>query len=609
VFLAPVSSSLGWLSGGAALVEITAPTTVPLVHEVGDPRPRQVVQVGTREVQAIVDLGGRHSRVGELWAIRLGLQTRRRRGTEVVTLPEVRFGEVVLHDLRAEVVDDDIFALGAGALTELAVAVRPSRGEVSWVRAGDAEALLAEVGPAREGDPTWSTRQLRSVAPGPGAWRDGRHRVWVTPTIDGHPLRPLWAAVGADDASPSPSWGADALVQLDVAVAPARDRWAAAPHGIVVPDLVADQRRRSEVEAEGWELPATTGPEATSTEAGDAGSGWRSERWAELADLRWADDDPHGAIEAATAAVGWGADRCEPWVALGELLLRTGVRPSGGVRGVDRRPVAVLSHARGLLAAWEEQHPAKRGHQGFAVRQPATCRRVHGLLAEAHLAAARAGDSAAAERLEQLDHPDALVPRAVAAVHEGRLHAALAHLLHHVAERPDPAPLRDAWLGWVQAHLDRGWVAAEAVCGGPDEGLALAALRGRIAARIAEDDNGVELMRACGPGAPGRGVVRRIHGDDGAELPGAVSVARRPGQAPVLAAAALASELYGGPAIPAAPPGPDRLVARLLVAQADTRPEAVARAAAELASRWPLWSVPERSGKAGVSYSAFGGAP
>ena len=582
VFVAPILSSLAWFSGGAALVEITAPTTVPLVHEPDDPRPRQQVSVGARRVQALIDLTSPHSRVGRLWAIRLGLETQRRRGRERAIIDELRFGDVVLRDLRVEVVADDDVVLGVQGLEELAVAVQPSAGVVHWVRAGDGQALLESVGEVQREPASWTTGLRRSRTPdGPVQWHLGEAWVHTTPSIAEQALAPLWMP-----AAPGPArLGADALVHADIAVWPAEDAWAGAPRGVALLDEAVRHRDQLEADAVGWDAPPPYDAEATPLE-GAPGSGWRSDRAEALAAARWATGDLVGSIEASIDAVGWGEDRCGPWVALGERLLRAHHDEALGraVRGVPLSAVDVLDNARRLLIAWEEQPPDRRGVDGFAVRQPEACRAVHGLLAEARLVAGEADPFA------RTAHPAARVVRALHDLRMDRPVEAIAELTTSIADAPSPDPVRDALLGLAQARAGRTSIARDAVCGGPREGLALASLRASVAATISPADNGVTALQSCPMASPGHQVMQRLHGDELADTPGAVDVARRPRVAGATAPVSLATELWGGPDVPAPAPSPDAAVARLLAAHARSDGDAVDQALHELCTRWPLYA-------------------
>ena len=579
VFVAPMLTSLAWFSPGAGLVEITAPTEVELRHREDDPRPRQALRIGSREVDAVVDLTGTHSRIGRLWAVRLGLDTQRRKGTEVATLPEVRFGEVVLHDLRVEVVADDDVFLAAQALPELAVAVRHSQGRVAWVRAGEGEALIDGLGSRQTQPAAWSTAREVGQAPGALVLDGGQPRVWTTPTVGAQELSPSWVEPG-----PEAVVGARELVELDLAVWPAGGAWAAAPEGVPWVDEVVARRDRVEAEAASWEVPPPYEAEASELQ-GDPGSGWRSDRWRRLAHARWAAGDAEGAVEAATAAVGWGADRCLPWVELGELLLRTGQRPSGMVRGLALRPVDVLVHARGLLAAWEEPAPDHRG-EGFGVRQPESCRRVHGVVAEALLSAGRHDELAA------LEHPAAAPAQAVQLLREGAADAAVARLLNATADRPGVDAVREVWLAIarVRAGGDAGGAARAAVCGGTREGLALAALRAGLAAELSPADNGRSLLASCVTASPAADWIRHLHGDPTPDLAWAYDVARRPLRSESLAQLILARGVFGdGPPL-TVPPTADAAWGHLLVAATRLRTDDADVALDHLAARWPLFS-------------------
>jgi len=584
MFIAPILTSLAWFSDGAGVVEITAPTEVTVVRAAGDPRPRVGAMVQGRRVDAVLGLLLGHSTMGRLLAIRLGLAPRRS-GRDRVVVPEVTVGSLTLRDLRVELVDGEELVLGLGALPEVAVALRASAGTATFVRDGDADALLDDVGPVRVAPAPWRTAVAHSAAVGePTTWRGGRRVVWVVPSLGDAALSALWAR-----SSDETVWGADALVEIDLAVRPRTGEWSARrAEDLGWLDPRPGALAALEVRASVWEMPEE-GEGDHSLLAGDPGSGWRSDRFVELARARWAMGQRDEAVVASVAAVGWGADRCEPWVTLGEQLLRGGTG-SGAVRGIEVQNVEVLRHARGLLLAWTEQPVATRGAT-FSVRQPSTCERVHGLLAEALDAADEV------EALEQLEHPDAWEVRAARALREGDPASASRWLRQSMARQPGPDSTRDALLTLAEARSGHALPARAGLCPTQPVGLAEAVWLWEAAERL-------DTSPSCPAPWPAQQVVARLAGEGGPLDEPSVWAARHPQASWVEGPFALAGELgwvmWGG----ATAPSSDRAMGAVLSAQVHTRPEALRRSLTALRQQWPRFAVGNGRVASRVSYSA-----
>lgn len=584
MFIAPILTSLAWFSDGAGVVEITAPTEVTVVRAAGDPRPRVGAMVEGRRVDAVLGLREGHSTMGRLLAIRLGLAPRRA-GRDRVVVPEVTVGALTLRDLRVELVDGEELVLGLGALPEVAVALRASAGTATFVRDGDAAGLLAEVGPLRVAPAPWRTAVARSVAAGePTAWRGGRRVVWAVPSLGDAALSGLWARSSDDTV-----WGADALVEVDLAVRPRTGEWSARrAEDLGWLDPRPGALAALEVRASAWELPEEAEGDH-SLLAGDPGSSWRSDRFLELSRARWAMGQRDEAVAASVASVGWGADRCEPWVTLGEQLLRGGTA-SGAVRGIEMRSVEVLRHARGLLLAWTEQPVATRGAT-FSVRQPSTCERVHGLLAEALDAA----DDF--EALAQLEHPDAWEVRAARALREGDPASASRWLRQAMARQPGPDSTRDALLTLAEARSGHALPARAGLCPTQPVGLAEAVWLWEAAERL-------DTSPSCPAPWPAQQVVARLAGEAGRIDEPSVWSARHPQASWVEGPFALASELGWVGWRVATAPSSDRAMGAVLSAQAHTRPEALRSSLVALRQQWPRFAVGNGRLPSRVSYSA-----
>src|SRR5690606_28254506 len=138
--LAGAASPAWFADGGEATV--SAPVELPLYTE---PDGRLFVVAGlgegeaAREVPVRLGLAGPNALPADLVEA-LGLRRRGDAEGGAVVVPEVRLGDgVVVRDVRFRTGGSDV-VLHLGTLEGLAVAVRPSRGAVSIVAPGEADA-------------------------------------------------------------------------------------------------------------------------------------------------------------------------------------------------------------------------------------------------------------------------------------------------------------------------------------------------------------------------------------------------------------------------------------------------------------------------------------
>ncbi|MCB9692085.1 MAG: hypothetical protein H6736_09760 [Alphaproteobacteria bacterium] len=150
--------SVKWLAKGAT-VEIQGPVDVPLYRgDYGGHRP--LVRIETpgksapRADLAVVDIAHGWTRIGWKTVRQLGLvpeeTSLQGRYAQVVVLPEVRIGDLVIRDLRAQVDDSEVPVLGLAAIPGLATAILASEGKVRFVPASQGRELVQGVGEALE---------------------------------------------------------------------------------------------------------------------------------------------------------------------------------------------------------------------------------------------------------------------------------------------------------------------------------------------------------------------------------------------------------------------------------------------------------------------------
>lgn len=162
-----------WLREGAVDVRFTAgqidlplyrgPTTryLPTV-EVQIP-----IDGEQRPALAVIDLAGTWSRISPEVASALGIpfEWQKIRGVwrRIAELPQVQIRDLVLEDLRVEVVADiPGLVLGIGSLPEVAVAILPSEGVVRWVPAKYGPGLIESIGTAINVTPQ-PTKKIRTA--------------------------------------------------------------------------------------------------------------------------------------------------------------------------------------------------------------------------------------------------------------------------------------------------------------------------------------------------------------------------------------------------------------------------------------------------------------
>lgn len=157
-FLSTLSSaearSTKWFASiGGIAVEGTV--EVPLYRgDYGEHRPLVRVETpgkrGPVSHLAVLDLAHGWTHIGWRTARQLGLvpeETRvMGRYAQVVVIPEVKVGGLVLTDVPAEVVYDDTFVLGVGVFDGLASAILPSEGKVRFVAGSEGRALVDDLG-------------------------------------------------------------------------------------------------------------------------------------------------------------------------------------------------------------------------------------------------------------------------------------------------------------------------------------------------------------------------------------------------------------------------------------------------------------------------------
>lgn len=149
------AKSPSWFLDGAEAVEIGGAVERPLLRgESSAFRPAVMVAAVSGETErralAVIDVGHGWTRIGRRLARQLGLElestTTNGVWGQITVLPEIRIGELVVRELRAEVIEGDDLILGFGALPELAVALLPSNGTVKFVPAAEGRALVESVG-------------------------------------------------------------------------------------------------------------------------------------------------------------------------------------------------------------------------------------------------------------------------------------------------------------------------------------------------------------------------------------------------------------------------------------------------------------------------------
>ena len=543
----PWARTTTWLLAGARTVSWSGPAELPLVHVDDDPRPAVSATVEGRPMVVHVDPYG-PSRIGRVAAIRLGLDHDRSR-----LVFDAELGPVALEDVRAEVVAGEELVLGLGALGELAARVDRSAGTLRLVRASEADDLGPFPTPLPRIDArrTWASGPFaegpldgaatHSSGRGDGQWDAGRFRVGLL-ALD--PRHPASVRVG------EPVIGADALSTVSVACAPTAEACRFDP--VETPwtadaDTVAARRRAlldaAEERAATWTVPEPPGD--ASVPAGDPGSSWQAGRWLELSDAAWKAGDVRRSLVAAGMATRAGRDRCEPWVVLGERLLR-GAPSLDDLELADvadpGEAAAFLQRAVHHLDLFEQRSPS------YTLDQPESCRRARRLLDEARLASRADGSETALGRalihLRDADHrgADVALRRHVAdggtvdvpwlAVHAltqlalGRGGTARG-TLERLAESPDADAL---WVGTVVAHV------ARALDG--EEGLDWVADQGSAWRAVVAEGRGEPRPTAALSLKPGGGLGTDV----------ALRLARHPGDA---TAWALARWLGHDP-----PPGP-----------------------------------------------------
>lgn len=561
----PFAVTTAWLLAGARTLALTAPADIPLELIPGDPRPTVQAHVNERPTNVVLDVGG-WSRVGRLAAIRLGLDVHGDR-----TSFDLAVGPLTLTEMRAEVVPGEDVVLGLATLDEGSMTLSASEGQWTMRRASsiDGAAPWPVVDGRRQGDRLGLTgaidtaaRNSQAVLPDAewhhgtrGAWRNDGGPVWIDEGPTTRLGADVWASVdircdrdGACAASPATSWLADPT-KVDEAL-----RRAAA---------------REEARAAAWAEPEPP-EDPSSRPEGDPGSGWQADRWLELAERQWRAGAVNDAIHTTTRAVVAGRDRCEPWMVLGERLLRAGGRREGDVLSVPLDAVAVLDRAVTQLELWETRT------EGYTLEQPASCRQARGLLDEARLAADQP--------------PQGPVARAVVALRTDRCEEASQLLRRSLHEQAEADPTGLALLGLADARCGRPLPARatlEMLSRHPGaQTLPHAVLAGRIAATLDPHDNGAQALAAAAQ-SPAWQAVASAHGAPLELPPLEASLARRPADPTLWALVALR-----GSQVPEAfPPSADAAVVEVLSAQRVGDLDALAVAWGTLRDSWPLIAI------------------
>ena len=441
----PLSAHAGgdWFLGGGD-VEIVAPVEVPLLRGTDDPRPQVLVDVGGRIERAVLDLAGQSSRVGwaqiRQWNLATEVVQGRAGWTVRAVVPEVSIDGLIIRDLRVEVVDTPLLVLGTAALSNLAVALLPSRGVV--VLSDDSSALMSgmfsQSAQVQTGKPvvrdgvkkrgngvsmatagglqvgfgdlqtgTWLLRTdwTQSVispmaAVGSSQRFGGVLHAWTRPQLGEVALSSGWfrrdGRVWSPEENPLGALGYDALWSVDLVVSPSTEqvsiqsvstpKWtdAAAAHLVQV-QARWDAWRETNPESSAADRPALPGFTGAKPEVA-----WEPEALGQHQDLAgalWAVGNGNGAVLATRDASRVSGDRCEIYLALGLRRLRTAgaLQKQDFVASLVRQP---LEHAASTWQKWTELAPKER-LGSLADRdmvEPATvCQQAQGYLVLAQL--------------------------------------------------------------------------------------------------------------------------------------------------------------------------------------------------------------------------------
>ncbi len=447
---------------GADAVDIAGAVELPMLVA-GEGVPAVMVTVPgdgadakDQDFLAVVDVGSSQSTISPAMADALGLKKGKGKfapGTapvEYVVIPTLKVGEVTLHDLGALVAEGEAeMSLGFGKLTEVAVAVLPSRGIVKIVPAADATALLGEVGPSidlvkpvtepfyehgekmtskaylavagkiagHEGLIALSTGQARTEAdPFDASVAVRTSKMVDSPTLGGLTLAPL--TVHRTDALVDPEdklvgqVGWDGLHNLDLAFDPVgmkvAMKAAPAPKATPAQPALAERARKQYTDATAKAPEEAKEDEKAVVGQGDKGDAKKVSLELDLAPALAAArfSTAGNATEALThykAAADAAGDGCAAHQAYGVALMELGGDPTSALAELRRaaeaydRWMAQDYFARGKIADGKNSNP-----DAFVIAQPASCNTAWGDLAEAYLAL---GDD---EKVEQIykEHAD-----------------------------------------------------------------------------------------------------------------------------------------------------------------------------------------------------------
>ncbi len=445
--LFPLSAHAGgnWFLGGSD-VEIAGEVEVPLLRGADDPRPQVLVETSGRVERAVLDVAGDITRIGWAQVRRGGLETevvQGKSGWEVRTvLPELRISDVVIRDLRVQVVDTPRLVLGTAALKDVAVALLPSEGVVrisadggelleavgdrqsaevhaakpqkvdGTVRWGNGVSLytggLAQVGAGDSAVGTWFIRTdwMQSTlspvrADGASQRFGGVLHAWTRPQLGGVPLSSGWfrrdGRVGNTGVHPLGVLAYDTLWAVDLAVSPkhhqvairaiSEPKWQDAPvvHLAAVRERWQAWRDENPVQ-DGADRPARPGfSDAENVSTWDP-EALRQHR--DLADALWTAGRGNASVAATRDASKVSGDRCDVYLELGLRRLRTAgaMQQKDFVASLVRQP---LERAGVAWQKWADLTPEQRldpDRDGDISEPPEVCQEAWGYAAMARVA-------------------------------------------------------------------------------------------------------------------------------------------------------------------------------------------------------------------------------
>lgn len=549
-------------------VVIEGPVEVPLLRgEVGEHRPLVEVELkgdaGSERRLAVLDVAHGWTRVGWRTVYALGLAsestTLQGRAVQVVVLPEVRVGELVLRDVAAEVDGMEGVTIGTAALG-LPVAVLPSSGTVRFVPAADGADLVASVGdvvPAQRqtaksfkvGDRKVSGNGLAFAVEGAVAGRDGTlqirtdmARTEVTASFEDTRQRRRGGVVHARgrgrvgavelpetwvvrneslvdaDARFVGALGYDQLYAVDLAVDPSSDTMALKP--VAAPEWTDASEAHLAVaraahaaaglasEDERVDRPPRMGFGATAEDpAGDPGDPGTVRLERELAMALWATGAVDEAMPHFLKAAEAAGDQCGPQMELGlkRLQWSGSMQQQTFIVELIRQP---LKQAGTLWDRWASLTPELREDVRarrdvpdgtFSVEQEARCLTAWGTLMAAYVAQ---GDTDASSAIYK-DHygKDPLVAYAqgLSLLEQGQ--PKTAEIPIREALSFDVAERGDVKLGLGRAQAEQGlkepvFAVLKEIPGlAQDHGLAAAMIVLEWGALLGEEDEGAAMAR------------------------------------------------------------------------------------------------------------------